>query len=128
MAQPASEKTADPQKHHTAPTHVAKKDNPVPTKEAPKTAEAPKTESAQKKGLFGLLKKAAVGDSTPTDKPSTPPSKSADAQAAPPSKNTDTETSASTKKKGIFGFLKKNKNNQTNTNTNKEKTTNAVSN
>ncbi len=128
----ASEKTADAQKHHTTPTHVAKKDNPVPTKDAPKTAETPKTESAQKKGLFGLLKKAAVGDSTPTDKQSTPPAKSADALAVPPSKDTDTETSASTRKKGIFGFLKKNKNNQTNTNTNtntnKDKTTNAVSN
>ena len=138
------EKTADAQKHST-PAHIARKDNPIPTKDAEKTVETPKTDVAQKDvahknvaqkkgGVFGFLKKAAVGDTTETDKESAPPSKSTTEtgkQSAPPAKSTDTQTNTNTQKKGgLFGFLKKNKHNNdktnSNTNTNNDKTTNDV--
>jgi hypothetical protein len=123
-----SEKATDAPKHHT-PAHVAKKDNPVTAKDGQKTAETPKTEVAQKKGIFGFLKKAAVGDTTETNKQSASPSTNTDKQSASPSKSTDTQTSANTQKKGgLFGFLKKNKHKNDQTNTNNDKTTNGASN
>lgn len=108
--QPILATTKDSQKHNSA-LPVAKKDNHLIAKGAPKAAGISKaaqtsnTHHAQKNEVLGLLEKAKPINATEPEK-----------ETATPEKNTETEatannqTNTTTKKKGgLFGFLKRNK-------------------